>query len=733
MQWRELVTITNPNPAPSDPSAWRISGLLAVITVLVYLPAGFHGFTFFDDPDYVSENAVVQKGLTWGGLKWAFIGWHASNWHPLTWLSHEVDCQLFGLNPGAHHLVNVLFHATNTVLLFQLWLRLTRARWPSALVAALFAWHPLHVESVAWVAERKDVLSTFFGLLTMLAYARFAEESKVGNPESKVQSPRSKVWYIVSLGLFALALLAKPMMVTLPFVLLLLDYWPLGRFTEDRRPLHTGLRLALEKWPFFLLTTLSCLCTFLAQRHTAVISLEHLSPGVRLENAVVAAAAYLGKTLWPVNLCIFYPMPKHFALGEVVFSALVLAGVSGVVWHWRRRHGYFLAGWLWFLGMLVPVIGLVQVGEQAMADRYTYLPAVGLFVAAAFGLAEAQARFKLPGAALGLGGVVMLGACVTVTEHQLAFWRDSETLFKRAVAVTKNNGKAHMILSIIYNQQGRTAESRQEFQEARDYYAAIMVPAEGGREQPLAAFMNLQFGQKSELAGDKKAALAYYREALRLDPNFAVAHNELGYLLEEAGTHDEALVEYQAVARLRPENPEAHENLGTQLAKMGRFAEALGEYQTATRLSPADPQLIYLTGRALLHCGQTGAAIAAFQNALRLNPNDCPSLVYLARVLAADESPQIRNATVAVTLAEQANRLTGGTQSFVLGTLAMAYAEAGRFEEARKSVQAAIQQNTGGGPEAVSELEAQLKTYEAGQPWRESFAGPVPGAGKASQ
>lgn len=691
----------------------RLVGLLlALVTVLVYLPVWSHDYICFDDPSYVSDNAVVQNGLTWAGLKWAFFGWHAANWHPLTWLSHELDCQLFGLNPGAHHLVNVLFHAANTVLLFRLWLRLTKACWPSALVAALFAWHPLHVESVAWVAERKDVVSTFFGLLALLAYARYAEASKV-------QSPKSKVFYGASLAAFALALLAKPMLVTLPFVLLLLDYWPLRRLTAAS--LAEGWTRVREKWPFFLLAALSCILTVLAQRHEAVISLQQCPLDLRLENAVTAGASYVSKTFWPVNLCVFYALPRHFSAIAVAPSLAILTTVSLLAWRWRQPHGYFLTGWLWFLGMLVPVIGLVQVGSQAMADRYTYLPAVGLFVAVAYGLAEAQGRWKIPALALSLTAILTLGACVAVTEHQLAFWRDTETLFTRALAVTQNNGPAHMMLGVALERQGRTDAALAEYQGALAVDPALVVQVAGGERRPIAAQVRMLLGQSAEQHGRPAEAITNYQAALRLDANLVEAYNNLGNLLDQQGQSAEALQDYQAAVRLKPEMPRVHENLGTQLAEMGRFDDAWREYQESERLAPADPRPFYLTGKAWLRRGDDSQAVAAFQTALRLDPEDSLSLVFLARVLAADEDPQIRNGPQAVALAEKANTLTGGSQPVVLGTLAMAYAEAGRFAEARQTAQAALNRPANGNPEVSSNLEAQLKLYEAGRPFREAF------------
>jgi tetratricopeptide (TPR) repeat protein len=718
LEWFPPVNIPQPKTAPlaggqNGPSARLIAWSLALITVLVYLPVWSHGFIFMDDPNYVTDNPVVQNGLTWAGLKWAFVGWHATYWHPLTWLSHQLDCQLFGLNAGAHHLVNVLFHAANAVLLFYLWLRLTKACWPSALVAALFAWHPLHVESVAWVAERKDVLSAFFGLLALLAYTRYAEET--GSPQSVVRDQRS-VYYGASLVAFALALLAKPMLVTLPFVLLLLDYWPLRRWTGSS--LVEGWERIREKSPFFLLSALFCLVTFLAQRQKAVVLWQQLPLGFRLENAVVAVAAYLGKTFWPVDLAVYYQLPGQYSTSQVVLPALLLTVVSLLAWRWRRTHPCVLIGWLWFLGMLVPVIGLVQVGYQAMADRFTYLPGVGLFVAAVFGLSEACGRWRFPAPVLRFAAILMLGACVAVTGHQLTFWRDTETLFQHTLAVTKNNGMAHLLLGSFYEKQGRSDEARRQFNAALDCFASITVDVDG-EKRPLAAQIHLQFGQDAEQKGRADEAIAHYRAALRLDASLVEAHNNLANLLDDQGQPEESLTHYEAAVRLRPQTPLVHENLGTELVKLGRFDDALREYQAAARLAPASPQPSYLTGKAWLRRGQSAEAVAAFQNALRLDPEDYPSLVYLARLLASDHAPQIRNGAQAVALAEKANTLTGGTQPFVLGTLAMAYAEAGRFADARQTARTALSLASEGGGKMTASLQEQLKLYEANQPFRE--------------
>jgi protein O-mannosyl-transferase len=656
--------------------------LLALVTVLVYSPVRHAAFVVFDDPDYVADGHV-QAGLTWAGVKWAFTTWHASNWHPLTWLSHMLDASLFGPNPGAQHFVNVLFHTANALLLFLLLLRLTEKFWPAALVAALFAWHPLHVESVAWVSERKDVLSTFFGLLTLLAYARYLNKSNV-------QSSKSKVWYACALGLFALSLMAKPMLVTLPFVMLLLDAWPLGRMrafglsfeAPDTRVRENGPSIApfsnllLEKIPFFLLTIGSCVVTFLAQRSEAVLSLEQRPLGLRFANALVAYAEYLGKTFWPARLAVIYPLPNQIPAWQIAGAIAILAAISLLAWRTRKRSPYLVIGWLWFLGTLVPVIGLVQVGGQALADRYTYFPLIGVFLALAYGAADFRARFRVSTAVASTVAGLLLAASLCVTEHQLGFWQNSETLFAHALAVTKDNAIAHINLGVALEQ----AEHQPE-------------------------------------------AIAEYRQAIEIDPRRFQAHNNFANLLSAMGWRDEAFKEYQAALRLNPRAALAHLNFGSLLADMGRLDDALREYAEAARLAPDDPRPHYLMGKACLRRGQSTEAVAQFREALRLDPNDFQALTWLARVRASDENAAVRNGAEAVSLAERANHLTGSAQPFVLDTLAMAYAEAGRFPDAQASVRKALELATAAGAEkSVPEMQQRLQLYQSGRPFREDFA-----------
>lgn len=645
-----------------------IAALLALITLVVYLPVRDHDFLVYDDNDYLTENPVVQNGLTWAGLKWAFTTWHANNWHPLTWLSHMVDCELFGLNAGAHHLVNVLFHASNSVLLFVLLWRLTHQVGAAAVVAALFAWHPLHVESVAWAAERKDVLSLFFGLLTLLAYADFATKLKTAPANAKIS-------YGLALLFFTLGLLAKPMLVTLPFLLLLLDWAPLQRgFHPQTPPLA---RVILEKLPFLLLSATSCVITYLAQQEVAVVSVAQLPMTMRIGNALSSYLRYLGKTVWPANLAIPYPLPTTISAVTIATAGLVLLTITGLAWQQRRRQPLVLMGWLWFLGTLIPVIGLVQVGRQAMADRYTYLPHLGLFLAAIYGATAVIQRAHIPAIVhKSVVGLILL-ACVIRTEFQLRHWQDSESLFSHTIAVTPANAIAQINLGLALEQKGKRDE-----------------------------------------------ALAHYREAVRIDPTYVQAHNNLAILYDQMDRNNEAVAEYEVALRLNPAEPRTHCNFGTLLVKLARFEEALAQYREAARLAPADPLPFYLQGKAELRRGRSAIAVSHFREALQRQPDHLRSLTFLARVLAADPATQVRRGAEAVTLAERANALTSGNDGFVLDTLAIAYAEAGRFPEAQQIIAAILAAHEANHEPPPAALSERLALFRNGQPFRENFTNP---------
>jgi tetratricopeptide (TPR) repeat protein len=530
-------------------SALRFAGLLALVTLAVYWPAMSCDFIDYDDPVYVTQNLQVQKGLSWEGIQWAFAHPVSSNWHPLTMLSHMLVCQLAGVKPWGHHFANVWLHALNVALVF-LWLHgMTGTRWRSLLVAALFGWHPLHVESVAWVSERKDVLSTFFGLLSLMAYVHYAQTLKGraqpagGNLQSSPTYLRSPWYWLAGLAL-ALGLMSKPMLVTWPFVMLLLDYWPLQRMADGWGQGAGIRRLIREKIPFLLLAAAVSGVTFALQKHSgAVIQLDHLPLSARGENALISYCRYLGKMIWPADLAVFYPHPAFWPAWQVVLAGALLAGLSAGAWSIRQRYPFCLMGWLWFLGTLVPVIGLVQAGQQSIADRYTYVPSLGVFISAVWSAHALVRRCRQPGIVAVLAGSVPLVLCLAVTWQQLGYWQDSETLFRHDLAVTQNNDLARNNLGVALGQKGKFDE-----------------------------------------------AISQLQEAIRLKPGFAEAHQNLGMAFAGKNQMDQAISEFQEAIRLKPDYVEAHNNLGVALCNRGQFDEAIKQFQAALRLSPGSAQ-----------------------------------------------------------------------------------------------------------------------------------------------
>jgi tetratricopeptide (TPR) repeat protein len=558
--------------------------------------------------------------------------------------------------------------------------------WPAAFVAALFAWHPLHVESVAWISERKDVLSTFFALLTLLAYARYAQHvtgalcqvTRTNSTSSSVTRHPSR-FYWLALIFFALGLMSKPMLVTLPFVMLLLDYWPLKRVTSDQWQVSKVVRLTLEKWPFFLLAAVSCVVTFLVQSQRsgdAVASLELVPLHYRFCNALVSYGLYLLKMVWPVGLAVFYPLPDHLTwlLMAATASAVVLVIISSFVWRAGRAHAYLPVGWLWFLGTLVPVIGLVQVGGAALADRYTYIPSIGVFIAVTFGVCALADRFQFPKKAIATAAVLILATCLILAENQLRYWHDSETLFAHALAVTKNNHVAHVNLGVALEQKGKLNE-----------------------------------------------ALAEYRAAEQLAPELYHIHNNLGNLLDNLGHPNKALTEYREAVLLNPKLPSLHNGAGIVLTELGRFDEAMSQFKEAARLDSTYPWAHLEIGKMRLKQGRDAEAIDEFREALRIDPNNFQILAYTAHVLAADENPQIRDGKTALVLAIKAKVLTDGAQPYVLDALGMACAETGDFTNALEVTQRAIDLATAAKIKKLEPLQQRLELYKNHQPWRESF------------
>jgi len=577
--------------------------LLVATTLAVYWPAIHCDFLNYDDPDYFTSNPRVLTGLTPGNVAWAFTSGYASNWHPLTWLSLMLDAELFGKGPAGPHLTNLLLHAVNTALLFLLLRRLTAATWRSALVAALFALHPLHVESVAWVTERKDVLSAFFGLLSLWAYAEFAGESKV-------QGPRSKVFFTLSLLLFALGLMSKPVLVTLPFVMLLLDWWPLGRVAVDRWRVKDVWRLVTEKIPFFVLGVISCAVTFIVQQKGgAVAALTGYSLLERTENAFVSYARYLCKVFWPVTLAVPYPHPGHWPLWLVLFAVTLFAALCAATVWWRQKFPFAPTGWFWFAGMLVPVIGLVQVGDQSMADRYTYLPLIGLFVFLVWGVGEACMRFRVPKQPVVLLAAIVLAACALQTRNQLGFWQNSGTLFRHALAVTEDNYVAENDLGTWLSAGGQIAEAMDCFRQS--------LKIKPGNSS---ALFNL--GNASARLGDWDNAIADYRGALEITPDQANILDNLGIALASKQEFAEAITNFEAALKLNPDSAGAHNNLGTVLFVQRRFDEAEHHYREALRLTPDNPQIYANLGDTLVRLGRVAEAVQCYQETLRLKPGD---------------------------------------------------------------------------------------------------------------
>ncbi len=537
-----------------------ICAALAAAALAVFWPVLHHDFINYDDDVYVTENPEVRAGLTLDGLRWAWTTSHAANWHPLTWISHMLDCELFGLDPRGHHLTSLIAHVLNSQLLFLLLRRMTGAVWRSALVAVLFAVHPLHVESVAWVAERKDVLSTLFGLLTLLAYARYAERPR----------PARFAW--VSL-LLALGLTAKPMLVTLPFLLLLLDHWPLGRSRNE-----SWRRLVVEKLPLFGLAALSGVVTIAVQRAGGALGSMELYPlGARISNAVVSCAGYLRKMVWPADLAVFYPHPgSEWVPWRVAAAAAVILAVSVLAVRMRRRHPALLTGWLWYLVTLAPVIGFIQVGQQAMADRYTYLPLIGVFAGIVWIVPDLRSR-RVLAATAGVAAGVTIVALIAAARAQVGHWRDSVTLFRHALEVTENNHIAHNSLGVELRRLGRETEAMEHYREAL-------------RVRPGDADAHYNLGLSLAEQGRTDEALEHFRSAARARPGFAKAHYNCGTLLAERGQWERAVAHLRRVVALDPGYAEAHYNLGAALYFQGRYAEAWRQMRLAETHGYAPPQ-----------------------------------------------------------------------------------------------------------------------------------------------
>lgn len=728
---------TPPVGAAGKRSVLGVCLLLALAVFFIFGRTCGYGVVRFDDSEYFSSNYYVKAGLTWKGVLWAFQTGYASNWHPLTWLSLMLDVQIFGTGPAGPHLTNTILHAANAILLFLLIRRLTGSLGPSAFIAAVFAVHPLRVESVAWVSERKDVLSGLFFMLTLLMYARYVEQSKA-------QRPKSKLSYGLTLLFFALGLMSKPMLVTVPFLLLLLDYWPRNRFVlRDVNPQllpRRILRLIFEKLPFLVLSLASCVVTILAQRQ-AIKPMDALSPSLRLGNALTSYITYLVQLVWPENLAVYYPYRIDIPAWQTVGAGTLLFLITLLGVLAARRFPYFLTGWLWYLGMLVPVIGLVQVGGQSHADRYTYLPQIGLSLAIVWAMRDLTAFWHWRRPVLVVASFGVIAALTGCAWKQTSYWRNDESLWEHAIACTSGNYTAHNNLGYVLAAEGRTTEAIEHYQRALEI-------------NPDCAESDNNLGTVFLDQGQLDKALGYYRQALAIDPNFAEAHNNLGILLSKQGKTAEAIEHYQKAIELNPNRAEFYNNLGKLFATQGHAARAMAQfhkalevepdnakvqynlanvafaqerwdeaveyYQQALKQMPDSTHAHYQLGLALQCRGQYAAAIAQFQKVLELDPLHVTAQNNLAWMLATCPDASLRNGPKAVEAAQRAVQLSAGTSPQILDTLAAAYAEAGRFSEAVETARQALDLSVAQNNKALTDvIQNQLKLFQSRSPYHD--------------
>jgi protein O-mannosyl-transferase len=739
---RQAESLRNAGRARSY-QVWGVCGFLLLVVALVFGQTLGHDFTGGDDEGFVSKNPHVTAGLTLAGMRWALTDGPYGEWYPLTALSHMLDCQLYGLNPAGHYLTNVLLHAASVVLLFLVLLRMTDALWPCAWVAAVFAIHPLHVESVAWIAERRDVLSGMFFMLTLLAYACYAER-------------RSLTGYLAVAGCFALGLMAKPMLVTVPCVLLLLDYWPLGPAGRSAgAPLQAVplWRLVVEKIPLMVLAATSCVIQFSTHTASGMNSTDLRLPlGKRLANAVISYAAYVGQSFYPVGLSPYYPFPSHLPSSSVAAAVVLLLAITALAAFFWRRLPYLIVGWLWFLGMLVPVIGLVQFAAHARADRYLYLSQIGLSIAVAWSVREfyqwrqsrQPARWRRW--LLTIGSASSIAILAVVAARQTTYWQNPETLWSRAAACDARNLVAQRNLALFCYHEGRIEDALAHLRQgvASDSIAVSMIA------ECHVFLADLLTGQ-----GKDDEALTHYEEAARIFPQSAKCHAWLGAALARAGQFGQAVTQWRETARLdstsfyarwgladallaNGETTEAiavcrelltqqHESVQTivtlaaALAAQGQTEESLDYFARALRLDSSDADAHFRLGLALQNSGQSKLGIIQLDEALRLQPDSIPILTGTAWILATCADPSVRNGARAVELATKATRLSHSQDPGALDALAAALAESAQFTAATDAAEqaAAIAQRRGA--EALAQaIQSRLALYRQNSPFHET-------------
>jgi tetratricopeptide (TPR) repeat protein len=694
---------------------------------IVYAPVWHHDFVNYDDDRYVTENAFVKNGLSPASIRWAITATHASNWHPLTWLSHMLDVELYSLEPAGHHLTSVVLHAVNAVLLMWVLFLMTGRFRPSLLVALLFALHPLRVESVAWVAERKDVLAGLFWMLTLLAYGRYARRPGATR-------------YGLVIACFALGLTAKPMLVTLPFVLLLLDVWPLRRMAGEASVIR---RRVVEKLPLLALSAASVAITLVAQKGGGAMRASEIWPlGHRLANALVAYVAYLWKTVWPTGLACFYPHPAAVnAAGSwmrwAVVAGLLLAMATGGAAVAMRRRPHVAVGWFWFLGTLVPVIGIVQVGSQAMADRYTYLPLIGIYIVVAWTMSEWIEGSKRLRTFLVPVVAIVLVTFAALTWFQVGHWKNGQALFEHALGVTRDNYVAHNNLGSLFESRGDLEQAATQFEWALrirpDFPPAhnnfgLVLTKQGDPPRAIEHFERAvgldpgyaeahnNLGAAFQRQGNSARAAEHFERAVSLDPDHAEAHNNLGIILERRGDLVRAAERYERALQIDPDFAEAHSNLGNVLLSRGDLAGARARYESALGVQPNFAEAHNNLGFVLARQGDLRGAVSHYRRALEIRPTLFHAATGLAWALATSEDASLRDGNEALAWAEHCADATDYRDPACLETLAAAYAELGDFEQAIRWQSQAVSLLPA---DRNADLRARLHLYRSGTPYRE--------------
>lgn len=713
-----------------------IAASLFLAVCALYWPTHRFDFVTFDDPDYVSENWIVQRGLTLHGLVWAFDGEHAANWHPLTWLSHMLDCQLFGARPGPHHLVNVALHALSSSLLFLIFFRWTKALWRSAIIAALFAMHPLRVESVAWISERKDVLSALFFMLTLWTYTRYVEGKSAvdASPEAKKKTDLSNL--LLCLLVFCLGLLAKPTLITVPFVLLLVDYWPLRR-ADSLVSFRTLLR---EKIPFFAASAFATLMTVLAQSQGNAI--RDVSLPARLANVPVAYFAYLKKTFWPGPYAALYEYPHSPRPIILVLAAVALLLVISIaVARWRDRR-YFAVGWFWFIGMLVPMVGFVPIGENFIAERYSYLPSIGLIAMLTWAIADVTEKFlgRIARPCLVIISIISLGWCCTMAAQRLSFWQNSSSLWEQTLSIAPDCFTAHDNYGIYKGKNGDTAGAIVEFQHAlkvrpesfmawnnlgtvylsqTNFAEAIQCFDRSLRDKPDYVVALNNIGDALRQARRYNDALPPLQKALELAPDNVTTHKILANLYDDRGQFADAIPHYEQALALRSDDAISQCNLAIDLTAVGKPAEAMPHFEAASHLNPSNARFHYFHGWAFSRADDFAGAIIEYGEAIKLNPDLFEAAGELSWLLATCPDARFRNGTDALRLAQRACESTQFKNPRYLSSLDAAYAEVGNFTEAIATAQKARSIFLSKGAQNLAQqCDQRLQSYQAGKPFR---------------